>query len=333
MAIAVKNTSPTQVRSSGGVRHLQPKMRVYTCMFKFMCLQWVFVMFCGHHVSSSCPDAFLSSSNMFALKRPDRFKWESKNATTTNNVNVARSRRKRSLPNLEDSKLAVDAHNGHRATIGDEGEEPIPSNMLYMTWDPTLAITAMIYARKCIFEHSVESERSTSHFPGWNGENLWAGKGKFAGPYFNPAYGINSWFMEYKDWDFDTLFCEPGKLCGHYTQIVWAETYKVGCAWLNCSTFDTAMGEIWQDTAYMVCHYAPGGNTEGEKLYKVGPRCSECPVNDTCPDGRLCRNPIRDEILPAPSDGGLYNQIRSIFHKPVNGANLYILGFISKRNN
>ena len=31
------------------------------------------------------------------------------------------------------------------------------------------------------------------------------------------------------------------------------------------------------------------GNVEGEKLYKIGARCSDCGSFDTCPDNALCR--------------------------------------------
>ena len=36
------------------------------------------------------------------------------------------------------------------------------------------------------------------------------------------------------DYDYWSNWCRPGKKCGHYTQMVWAETEAVGCAgWLN----------------------------------------------------------------------------------------------------
>ena len=45
-------------------------------------------------------------------------------------------------------------------------------------------------------------------------------------------------------------------MCGHYTQIVWETTQKVGCAKIQCDGFD-----LW------VCNYDPPGNWVGEKPY------------------------------------------------------------------
>jgi hypothetical protein len=42
---------------------------------------------------------------------------------------------------------------------------------------------------------------------------------------------------------------------GHYTQIIWPETQKVGCA--------IARGEHWD---FLVCRYWPAGNIVGRKV-------------------------------------------------------------------
>lgn len=34
--------------------------------------------------------------------------------------------------------------------------------------------------------------------------------------------------------DMDTLTCQSGKECGHYLQVIWAKTRKVGCAIGKC---------------------------------------------------------------------------------------------------
>ena len=58
--------------------------------------------------------------------------------------------------------------------------------------------------------------------------------------------------------------CAKGKVCGHYTQVVWRETTEVGCAFRVCSgdgPFGDRDWEIW------VCRYAPGGNVAGRPPY------------------------------------------------------------------
>ncbi|CAK8677878.1 unnamed protein product [Clavelina lepadiformis] len=218
-------------------------------------------------------------------------------------VQSTHSRYKRSLPSPEEAKVALDKHNEFRAMIGDEGEEPIPSDMRFMTWDDGLALTSLTYAKKCIWKHSHLSERKTAALSTNNGENLWTGFGDLA-INFDPAHGITTWFNEYKDYDFYNKTCTPGKKCGHYTQVVWAKSYKLGCAWHLCSTL-VAEGDVLKDAMFMVCHYAPGGNVEDEEMYQVGERCSKCLSLDTCPDDRLCHNEKRDKIIPLPSNPGI----------------------------
>jgi pathogenesis-related protein 1 len=45
-------------------------------------------------------------------------------------------------------------------------------------------------------------------------------------------------------------------MCGHYTQLVWADTEAVGCA---VARNPTQTYEVW------VCNYTPGGNFAGER--------------------------------------------------------------------
>lgn len=213
------------------------------------------------------------------------------------------ARKKRSLlPTEEEAKIIVDHHNHLRATVGDEGEEPIPADMRYMTWDDGLAYTSLLYSYSCKWEHSLKSERRTAEFRFDNGENLWVGSGQLAME-FDPVNAIQKWYDEYVDYEFYNQTCEPNKLCGHYTQVVWATTYKIGCAWTVCPTMKNLPGR--EELKYFVCQYAPGGNIETFLAYKVGPRCSECAPEDTCWEGALCRNPSRDKIIPfTPPAGG-----------------------------
>ncbi len=58
-----------------------------------------------------------------------------------------------------------------------------------------------------------------------------------------------------KDYDFK----KPGysDKTGHFTQIVWKSTKKVGCA--RCG----GKGSKWYET-YVVCDYSPSGNIVGD---------------------------------------------------------------------
>lgn len=62
---------------------------------------------------------------------------------------------------------------------------------------------------------------------------------------------------------------------GHYTQLVWAETNRVGCGFTSYSTDNRRIN-------YYVCNYGPAGNFAGKEVYKMGPACSQCPVQSVC---------------------------------------------------
>ena len=62
---------------------------------------------------------------------------------------------------------------------------------------------------------------------------------------------------------------------GHYTQLVWAETNRVGCGFTSYSTDNRRIN-------YYVCNYGPAGNFAGKEVYKMGPACSQCPAQSVC---------------------------------------------------
>src|SRR5580765_4121903 len=65
-----------------------------------------------------------------------------------------------------------------------------------------------------------------AHWPkGRYGENLFEIQGARA----TPAEVVGDWATEAKDYDATGNACRTGKVCGHYTQLVWRKTTKVGC--------------------------------------------------------------------------------------------------------
>uniref|UniRef100_A0A0A9X9W0 Venom allergen 5 n=1 Tax=Lygus hesperus TaxID=30085 RepID=A0A0A9X9W0_LYGHE len=56
-----------------------------------------------------------------------------------------------------------------------------------------------------------------------------------------------------------------------FAQLIWAETYMVGCAMTLCRSRNTNKSRI-----ITVCNYAPGGMIPGKSIYKVGGPCSRC---------------------------------------------------------
>ncbi|NXC59764.1 GLIP1 protein, partial [Aleadryas rufinucha] len=152
------------------------------------------------------------------------------------------------LPDPRDPKFieeCVQTHNTIRS-----GVDPPASNMLYMSWDPDLAKTAKAWAKKCLFKHNVHlKERGKTH-PRFRsaGENIWTGSISA----FTVKGAITSWYSEVQFYTYNTNGCS--KVCGHYTQVVWATSYKVGCAVHFCPkvTYTTI-----PNAAHFICNYGP----------------------------------------------------------------------------
>ncbi len=139
----------------------------------------------------------------------------------------------------------LQVHNDARASA-----DPAPTPALApLQWDEELAAVAQRYADGCKYGHSM----------GEYGENLFAQAGKEA----TAEEAASAWAAEADDYDYDTGACS-GK-CGHYTQMVWRDTARVGCGVALCTTGSPFQGfTTWQ---YWVCNYDPSGNWQGEKPY------------------------------------------------------------------
>jgi hypothetical protein len=95
------------------------------------------------------------------------------------------------------------------------------------------------------------------------GENLAA----FAPPGTRSARApIDAWAAEKADYDYAGNSCAPGKTCGHYTQMVWRTSLRVGCAVQACSQ-NSPFGGSTPNWELWVCDYAPPGNIFGSKPY------------------------------------------------------------------
>ncbi|NWY65984.1 GLIP1 protein, partial [Erithacus rubecula] len=201
------------------------------------------------------------------------------------------------LPDIEDAKFIEDcvrAHNTFRSKVN-----PPASNMLRMSWDAALAKSAKAWAKKCKFDHNTKLKIPGKMHPTFPfvGENIWTGTAHI----FSVDEALRSWFSEVSSYDFSTNRC-IGK-CGHYTQVVWAESFKVGCAVHFCNTVENFPG-LFQ-AAHFVCNYGPPGNYP-RKPYKEGQACSRC-RNEKCVDN-LCdwdtqspaqHHPPRPAVPPA----------------------------------
>jgi hypothetical protein len=139
--------------------------------------------------------------------------------------------------------VVLDMHNGAREALG----------VAALDWDEALAADAARYAddmaKTGLFRHSPRGNRAIP-----SGENLWMGPHRLYGY----QVMVGSFLEEEK------LFRAGGRLpdisttgrwqdVGHYTQMIWRGTKKVGCALGEGAQYD-----------YLVCRYFPAGNSYGK---------------------------------------------------------------------
>lgn len=122
-----------------------------------------------------------------------------------------------------------------------------------LVWDPALGAQAASYAQQMaltgVFVHSNRRAR-----PG-TGENLWMGsRGAFS-----LETMVSNWASERSMFARGTFpaVSRTGNWAdvGHYTQIVWPTTTRVGCALASTARQD-----------YLVCRYSPAGNIDGRPV-------------------------------------------------------------------
>ncbi|KAL6213484.1 hypothetical protein ACLB2K_012931 [Fragaria x ananassa] len=130
----------------------------------------------------------------------------------------------------------VELHNKYRAM----------DNVGPVTWDETVADYARNYANTKI----ETCEMVHSH--GQYGECLAMGSYDV-----QPEEAVKMWADEKQYYDHASNTCAPGQVCGHYTQVVWANSTKIGCAKVRCANGGT----------FIICNYDPPGNYVGEKPF------------------------------------------------------------------
>ncbi|XP_069136877.1 uncharacterized protein [Argopecten irradians] len=197
-----------------------------------------------------------------AAQNPDRFmerlvakmRRDMAEAEVGESLSMAEREIKRGVSSADAAEF-VKAHNDARHRV-----RPAPSDEPDMTWDPTLARIAQSYADRCIWGHSTANARSSGSGFDYVGENL------FVSTYsdVSPSAAVEAWEGEKKDYHYDTMKCNPGKMCGHYTQVVWHDSVKVGCGVKVCGTLTNSS---MKKATYVVCNYGPGGNYRGEHPY------------------------------------------------------------------
>ncbi|XP_007483869.1 peptidase inhibitor 16 isoform X2 [Monodelphis domestica] len=170
--------------------------------------------------------------------------------------------------NEEEKQMMVELHNLYRSQVS-----PPAANMLNMKWDEDLAAFAKTYASKCVWGHNKDRGR--------RGENLFA----ITEGEMDLQLAVEQWYNEHEHYNLSNATCAEGQMCGHYTQVVWAKSERIGCGSHFCEKLE---GVMETNVHVLVCNYEPPGNVKGQKPYKEGPQCSQCL------EGYKCKNQLCD---------------------------------------
>ncbi len=146
------------------------------------------------------------------------------------------------LTPLEVGQLLT-SHNRARAEVG----------LAPLAWSNALAVYAQKWADHIastsgLMEHRPHSGRWKQE----HGENLFMGT---AG-YYGVADAVMAWEKEKIEYDGGAVDRYNVHACGHYTQLIWRNTKRIGCAKVRCA------GDV-----IVVCNYDPPGNVLGQTPY------------------------------------------------------------------
>jgi len=115
-----------------------------------------------------------------------------------------------------------------------------------LEWSDKLAVVAQNWANTLMQRKEFQHQKKNRY-----GENLF----EIFGAPATPAQVTAKWADEAAHFNYKSNKCTGGA-CGHYTQMVWRDTKRMGCAVAR------APGrEIW------VCEYDPPGNYIGQRPY------------------------------------------------------------------
>ncbi|XP_073127441.1 pathogenesis-related leaf protein 6-like [Henckelia pumila] len=130
----------------------------------------------------------------------------------------------------------LNAHNAARAQV----------RVGAITWDANVAAFAQNYVNSRLGDCNLVHSTNRPY-----GENIAKGSGDFTG-----VAAVNLWVAEKPNYNYGSNSCVGGE-CLHYTQVVWRNSVRLGCARGRCNN------GWW----FISCNYDPPGNYIGQRPY------------------------------------------------------------------
>lgn len=195
--------------------------------------------------------------------------------------------------------LLIHLHNDFRSKVatGKILWQPTAANMNLLQWSNELEYIAQCWANQCV----VGSDCCRDIYQGYVGQNYGVTRHvcdpQFAASDIAIYELIEWWTNEHHYFESNIVGMYKAPECGwesntrNYTQLVWAETYKIGCARVLFEKNGVTQAIIF-------CNYFPGGNLIGKPVYKRGLPASDCSPT-RCPSKTypgLCKLRVPEKV-------------------------------------
>eukprot|EP00828_Plagiopyla_frontata_P040220 TRINITY_DN538_c0_g1_i2.p1 TRINITY_DN538_c0_g1~~TRINITY_DN538_c0_g1_i2.p1 ORF type:complete len:1831 (+),score=273.59 TRINITY_DN538_c0_g1_i2:3-5495(+) len=182
-------------------------------------------------------------------------------------------------------------HNYYRNLVasGLQTGQPGATNMKAMIWDQELEQLSQAYSEQCPTGHNPHRNTTSYNQAGENIYWTWSVNGN---PTLINEAPVKAWFDEvanFSNSSINPFVYQSTPVIGHYTQVAWAGSDRVGCGYYKENQTATSTVKI-----YLICNYFVAGNMINGAMYQIAD--SNHQPGSNCTNGldnnytSLCKN-------------------------------------------
>ncbi|KAF6198952.1 hypothetical protein GE061_006975 [Apolygus lucorum] len=169
---------------------------------------------------------------------------------------------------------------------------PLAANMREMQWNDELELIAKMWTEQCkptkdlCRDAFLYSDTERTYISQLIDVTNWTGRD---GDFPSVESSFYNWYNTYSYFTADKISPytdpkDPEKNYKSFAQIIWADSYMIGCAMTMCRNSNTTNSLI-----ITACNYGPGGVIVGRNVYTKGGPCTVCHlINRTSMGGMFC---------------------------------------------